>query len=209
MLLKNQIKYRFITFEGIDGSGKSTQAKMLYDYLCQCNIETCLTREPGGTKGAEEIRKILLSGSTAKWDGISETLLNFAARRDHILNFIQPQLNKGNIVICDRFTDSTTAYQAYGYEIDKKIVDQIKQIAIGKFEPDITFLIDLPCSKADERILKRGANNRYEAMTKKFNQNVHKGFKEVAQQNPSRIKTIDGLQSIGAIFKEIKNYLTI
>ena len=200
---------QFITFEGIDGSGKSTQAKMLYDFLNQCNIKTCLTREPGGTKGAEEIRKILLSGSTKKWDGVSETLLNFAARRDHIINFIKPQLKQGNIVICDRFTDSTMAYQAYGYEMDKKIVNKISQVAIDKFKPDITFLIDLPFNQAKKRILKRGSNNRYEAMSEKFNNNVYKGFKEIAKENPNRIKIIDGSRSIGVIFNEIKNHLTI
>lgn len=130
---------KFITFEGIEGSGKSTQTKLLHQYFLEQNIPAILTREPGGSKVAEEIRALLINGEIDKMDGICETLLNFAARRDHIEKLIKPALAKSEIVICDRFFDSTIAYQSFGQNVDLSIIKNVQNAAIGGFAPDITF----------------------------------------------------------------------
>ena len=197
------MKYKFITFEGVEGCGKSTQSKLLSNFLQEKNISHILTREPGGTKAAEEIRNVLINGSVNKLDGISETLLNFAARRDHIENLIKPQIKKGNIIISDRFFDSTTAYQGYGYQIDLDIINNIQQNSIGNFQPNITFLIDIDVNKTFQRIKNRPDNNRYEKMDLTFHQRIRNGFLEIAKNNQDRIIIIDGNNSIEAIHQKI------
>ena len=157
-------KYKFITFEGVEGCGKSTQSKLLANLLSKKNIANILTREPGGTETAEEIRKILVNGDVAKLDGTTETLLNFAARRDHIEKLIKPAMEKGSIVISDRFSDSTIAYQGYGHKVDLATIKSIQENSIGNFKPDITFLIDVEIESTTKRIANRPENNRYEAM---------------------------------------------
>lgn len=201
------IKYKFITFEGIEGSGKSTQTKLLWDYFKKLNIDMILTREPGGSKVAEEIRNLLVNGEVDKLDGITETLLNFAARRDHVEKLIKPALAENKIIISDRFFDSTYAYQGFGFGLDLDILENIKKIAIGDFAPDITFVIDMDVEIAMERIGQRASNNRYEKMNKEFHQRVRKGFLECAKNNPERIKIIDGTKSISQINQEIVNIL--
>ena len=197
------MKYKFITFEGVEGCGKSTQSKLLSNFLQEKNISHILTREPGGTKAAEEIRNVLINGSVNKLDGISETLLNFAARRDHIENLIKPQIKKGDIVISDRFFDSTTAYQGYGYQIDLNLIKNIQENAIANFKPDITFLIDIDVNKTFQRIKNRPDNNRYEKMDLEFHQRIRNGFLEIAKNNQDRIIIIDGNNSIEAIHQKI------
>ena len=198
---------KFITFEGIEGSGKSTQTKLLYQYFLEQNIPAILTREPGGSKVAEEIRLLLVNGDVDKMDGICETLLNFAARRDHIKKLIEPALAKGEIVICDRFFDSTIAYQSFGQNVDLQIIKTIQSSAIREFAPDITFLIDVAVDVAFERIKTRADNNRYEKMDKNFHQKVRQGFLEIAKNNPTRVILIDGNQSAIAIQNIIRSYL--
>lgn len=203
------MKYKFITFEGIEGCGKSTQSKLLFNFLQEKNIPAILTREPGGTKTAEEIRSILVNGDVDKLDGISETLLNFAARRDHITKLIKPALKEDKIIISDRFFDSTLAYQGYGHGEDLKIIKNIQQNSIGNFTPDITFLIDVDIEKTLERISQRSDNNRYEEMDLQFHKRVQNGFLEIAKENPKRFKIIDGTKSIEEIHREILGYLEI
>jgi dTMP kinase len=198
---------KFITFEGIEGSGKSTQTKLLFNHFNKINQPAILTREPGGTKVAEEIRNLLVNGDIGKFDGITETLLNFAARRDHVEKLIKPTLKAGKTVICDRFFDSTYAYQGFGYELDLALIENVKKLAINDFAPDITFLIDIDVEMAMERIISREDNNRYEKMDISFHQKVRKGFLEIAKNNP-RIKIINGAKSVPEIHYEIIGYLS-
>ncbi len=199
---------KFITFEGIEGSGKSTQVKLLHKYFLDKNIPAILTREPGGTKLAEEIRSLLVNGDVDKMDGVCEVLLNFAARRNHIEKLIKPALAKGEIVICDRFFDSTIAYQSFGQNVDLGLIQKVQEAAIGRFKPDITFLIDIDVEVAFERIKNRAENNRYEKMDKGFHQKVRKGFLEIAKSD-SRIVVIDGNLDEKEIHEEIVNKLIV
>jgi len=198
---------KFITFEGIEGSGKSTQTKLLHQYFLEQNIDAILTREPGGSKVAEEIRALLINGEIDKMDGTCEVLLNFAARRDHVEKLIKPALAKGEIVICDRFFDSTIAYQSFGQNVDLSIIKNVQNAAIGEFVPDITFLIDVDVEVAFERIKTRADNNRYEKMDRNFHQKVRKGFLEIAKNNPQRVVLIDGNQSANTIQDIIRSHL--
>ncbi len=200
---------KFITFEGIEGSGKSTQVKLLHQYFLEQKIPAILTREPGGSKVAEEIRSLLVNGEVDKMDGVCEVLLNFAARRDHLEKLIKPALAKGESVICDRFFDSTIAYQSFGQNVDLKIIQTIQSAAIGGFKPNITFLIDVAVDVAFERIKNRADNNRYEKMDKSFHQKVRQGFLEIARNNPERVVLIDGSQSEQKIHQAIKALLKL
>lgn len=194
---------KFITFEGIEGSGKTTQTKLLQQYFLNQKIEAILTREPGGTKVAEEIRSILIGGDVDKMDGICETLLNFAARRNHVEKLIKPALDSEKIVICDRFFDSTVAYQGFAEGVDLKIIQAIQKLAIGDIKPDITFLIDVDVDLAFNRIKARSDNNRYEKMDRQFHKKIREGFLEIAKNNKKRIVIINGEQEATKIHEEI------
>lgn len=194
---------KFITLEGVEGSGKSTQSKLLCQYFLEQKKLAILTREPGGTKLAEEIRNLLVNGDVDKMDGVCETLLNFAARRNHVEKLIKPALNRGEIVISDRFFDSTIAYQSFGQNVDLKTIESIQKAAIADFTPDITFLIDVDIEVSFERIKARADNNRYEKMDKNFHQKVRSGFLEIAKNNPQRVVVIDGRQSVEKIHQDI------
>jgi dTMP kinase len=159
----------FITFEGGEGTGKSTQAKILYDYFISNNVNTILTREPGGCDEAEEIRNLLVKGSIDKWDGLTEALMHNAARREHVMRVIKPALLKNKIVICDRFTDSTIAYQGIGQGVNKKFLTYIIKEVTENIIPNITFIFDMDIKNSLIRANKRD-NNRYE----KFDINFHK-----------------------------------
>lgn len=198
---------KFITFEGIEGSGKSTQAKLLQKYFLDKNIPAILTREPGGTKLAEEIRALLINGAVDKMDGVCETLLNFAARRDHLEKLVKPALARGEMIICDRFFDSTIAYQGFGQNVNLQIIENIKNAAIDDFKPNITFLIDMDVEMAFERIKARFENNRYEKMNQDFHQKVRQGFLEIAKNNP-RIVIVDGSKTEAEIHQLILKKLT-
>ncbi len=200
------MKYKFITFEGIEGCGKSTQTKILFNSLAQKNINAILTREPGGALASESIREILLSEKWPKLEAKTEIFLNFAARIEHIEKLIKPALNEGKIVICDRFFDSTLAYQGFGFGANLNMINEINKLAIGDFAPSITFLIDMPVDTAFERIKDRLSNNRYEKLGRDFHQRTRDGFLEIAAQNP-RIKRIDGTKSIEEISQIINSYL--
>jgi dTMP kinase len=198
---------KFITFEGCEGSGKSTQAKLLKEHLGRLGHKVILTREPGGTELAEEIRKVILSGNRIE-DTLTEFLLISAARRDHMLNKIKPALADGSFVICDRFFDSSLAYQGFARGLDLELMQSIKTLTIDGFQPDITFLIDIEPSLALERIQKfRSDNNHYDAMGINFHNSVRNGFLELAEQNPNRICVIDGNKSQEEVFETIINNL--
>jgi dTMP kinase len=192
----------FITFEGIEGSGKSTQSKKLYEFLCSKNLQVILTREPGGSLAGEKIRAILLDEEIEKLDAKTELLLNFAARIEHVEKVIKPALSEGKIVICDRFFDSSFAYQGAAFGLDFAEIEQIKNFAIGDFAPQITFLIDAKVETTFARIAMRSDNNRYEKLGLDFHQKVRTGFLQLAQKN-SRIKIINGENSVEEIFQLI------
>ncbi len=202
------MKHKFITFEGIEGSGKSTQSKMLHEFLLAKNYDALITREPGGVPSGELIRGILLDENIAKLEAKSEIFLNFAARIEHVEKLIKPALNAGKIVISDRFFDSTFSYQGYGFGVDLKLIEEVKNLAIENFAPDITFLIDVPVDTAFARIAGRDTNNRYEKFGKDFHQKTRDGFLQLAQNNP-RIAIIDGTKNIKEIAQEILNKIQI
>jgi len=202
------MKYKFITFEGIEGCGKSTQAKNLYDILIQKNIDATITREPGGTLASEKIRAILLDDNIEKLETKTEILLNFASRIEHVEKLIKPALSSKKIVICDRFFDSTFVYQGYGFGADLEVINNIKDIAIKDFSPDITFLIDIPVEIAFSRIKDRSSNNRYEKLDISFHQRTRDGFIAIAKKN-NRIKIIDGTKTINEIAQDINKILEI
>ncbi|MBO7483579.1 MAG: dTMP kinase [Alphaproteobacteria bacterium] len=197
----------FITFEGGEGAGKSTQIQMLKSTLETMGKEVLLTREPGGSKGGELIRPLLVSGE-ADWDAVSETLLFSAARRDHLTHKIWPALKEGKIVLCDRFSDSTLAYQGYGrgnnLEIQKVVTDLYKIVA-GDFEPDLTLILDIDPKIGLKRSCERTGNTekRFENMDFSFHENLRTGFLKIAQENPTRCHVIDANRSLDEIHQKI------
>ncbi|MBW7922335.1 MAG: dTMP kinase [Rubellimicrobium sp.] len=182
----------FITLEGIDGSGKSTQARLLAQALRDAGVAVTLTREPGGSPGAEAIRALLLTGDTGRWSPETEILLFFAARRDHLERVIRPALVAGQVVICDRFTDSTRMYQGATRGDLRGKVDALHDLMIGT-DPDLTLIIDMDPALALARGLARaGAEQRFEDMGLPFQQKVRAGYLELARAEPARCTVIDG-----------------
>ncbi len=192
---------RFITFEGGEGSGKTSHARRLADWLKEQGREVVLTREPGGTPGAEEIRKLLVQGEAARWQPMTEALLHFAARRDHVTKVIQPALARGAWVVSDRFTDSTMAYQGYGHGLGVEPIELLRKLVLGDFAPGLTLLFEVPAALGLERAGKRntaaaGADGRYESMGEAFHARVHDGFLAIARGEPERIAVIDSAKSV-------------
>ena len=190
----------FITFEGIDGSGKSTQARMLVDRL---GAQTLLTREPGGSEGAEEIRGLLLSGDTDRWSAETEILLFTAARRDHLEKTIEPALAAGTTVISDRFADSTRVYQGATRGDLRATVDQLHTLMIGR-EPDLTFIIDMDPAIALKRGLAReSGEDRFEDFGLAFQETLRHGFLALARDMPNRYVVIDGNRTPEQVASEV------
>ena len=195
----------FITFEGIDGSGKSTQSKLLYDALNDLGISVIQTREPGGSIGAEIIRSLLVSGDTDRWSAETEILLFTAARRDHLEKTIQPALTKNQIVICDRFVDSTRVYQGVARADLRQTVDELHSIIIKK-EPDITFIIDTDPEKSLTRGLARNSGeDRFEEFGLEFQKKLRNGFSELSKTEKSRCHLINGMRSKEEVSNDILN----
>lgn len=197
----------FITFEGGEGAGKSTQCRLLVEALTAQGHTCLLTREPGGSPGAEQIRSLLVQGDKDRWDTMTEMLLFMAARRNHLTQTIWPALQAGKVVICDRFLDSTVAYQGYGYGKNQKTIDDIYRVyhlIAGDFKPDLTFILDLDPVDGIRRSLSRTGNTeqRFESMDLTFHQNLRTGFLELAKNN-DRYYVIDALQSIDIIHRKI------
>jgi dTMP kinase len=183
---------RFITLEGGEGAGKSTQAKLLAAWLREHAIAVEITREPGGSPGAEEIRALLVTGETGRWDPLTETLLHYAARRNHMTTRIAPALASGRWVISDRFFDSTAAYQGFGQGVNAEIIDRLRQLTIGGFKPDLTLILDISAQTRRLRTLGRpGQEDRYERMTEAFHARVRDGFMAIARAEPERCVMID------------------
>lgn len=185
-------KGRFITLEGGEGTGKSTQVTRLVAALRKAGKTTIATREPGGSAGAEEIRALLVSGDTSRWDAVTEALLHFAARRDHLRRTIWPAIEASEWVVSDRFADSTMAYQGYGYGLGREVVETLYKATVGSFGPDLTLVLDLPVDLGLERARGRGGyETRYEAFDIGFHTRVRQGFLEIAETEPKRCVVID------------------
>ena len=183
---------RFITFEGGEGAGKSTQAKMLCDALNGAGIETLLTREPGGTFGAEAIRDLVLQGTSDRWSGMTELLLMYAARLDHIEKLIKPALERGVWVVSDRFADSSMAYQGYARGLGPDRVKAVHDAVMGGFTPDLTILFDIDPILAQKRVETRGEDlSRFDAESIDFHKTLREAFLEIATANSERIFTVD------------------
>lgn len=196
---------KFITVEGIDGSGKSTQIEFLYDYLTRNHFKVLVSREPGGTPLAEKIRELLLNESM---NIQTELLLMFAARADHFQRTIQPALAQGIWVLCDRFVDSTYAYQGYGRNMPIAEIELLEKMTIGNFKPDLTFLFDIPAEVATKRVFNsRTLLDRFEREKTAFFNAVRKGFLARAHYDPERIKIIDSTQEIMPIQTKLVEYL--
>ena len=196
----------FITFEGIEGCGKSTQALMLKDFLIKEGKNVFLTREPGGPKIAEDIREMLLSVNNKEMLPQTEVLLYMASRSQHTGEWIIPELEKGKIVISDRYYDSTFAYQGAARKIDGKLIDTIRRYATFGLVPDITFLVDLPEEIGLSRILKKDAD-RLEQESMEFHKRVREGFLDLAINEPERFIVLDGSKSIDEIHHDVINVI--
>ncbi len=194
---------RFITFEGGEGVGKTTQIELLAEALRQRKFDVATTREPGGSPGAEAIRELLLSGAVERWDGESEALLMVAARRDHLVATIWPALAAGRIVLCDRFADSTEAYQGFGRGVARARLAELHRLAAGDFAPDLTFVLDLPAAEGLARAARRGAVTRFERMPLDMHERLRQGFLEIARRETARCVVIDARREIGAIHADI------
>ncbi|MDO5613643.1 MAG: dTMP kinase [Paracoccus sp. (in: a-proteobacteria)] len=182
----------FISFEGIDGCGKSTQARLLADALRAEGRDVVLTREPGGAPGAEEIRRLLVQGAGERWSGETEALLFTAARRDHLERTIRPALDAGRVVITDRFTDSTRVYQGAARGELRDLVDRLHDLAIGIW-PDRTFVIDIdPATGLSRGMARGGVEDRFERLGLAFQEKLASGFRELAAAQPGRVRLIDG-----------------
>ncbi|MFY0691916.1 MAG: dTMP kinase [Paracoccaceae bacterium] len=198
----------FITFEGIDGSGKSTQSRLLADTLERAGHEVVLTREPGGAPGAEEIRRLLVEGDPDRWSPETEILLFTAARRDHLERTILPAIEAGKVIISDRFADSTRVYQGATRGDLRGLVDALHERMIGR-EPDLTLIIDMDPDAALERGLARGSGeDRFEEFGADFQHKLREGFLNLAQDFPDRTHVIDGNRESAEIAADVARIVT-
>jgi dTMP kinase len=199
------VRGRFITLEGGEGAGKSTQIKLLAPWLRERGLDVMQTREPGGATGAERIRELLVKGDTDRWTPIAETLLHYAARADHLDRTIRPALAAGRWVLCDRFADSTTAYQGYGHGVPLDVIDSLFKAVVGDTAPDLTVILDLPAEQGLQRAAGRaGQENRYEQMAVDFHRRLRDGFLTIARQNPQRCAVIDATGAPDAVQSHIQ-----
>ena len=194
------MKGKFITFEGCDGSGKSTQLKKLSEYLDAHGIPHIFTREPGGGKISEAIREILLSGKNMEMTDECEALLYAASRVQHLSDRVEPALSKGELVVCDRYVDSSLAYQASARGLGVEFIEKINSFALEKYLPDVTVFIDLTPEAAFKR--KHGAdeNDRLEQAGMAFHKRVYEGYKALSEKYPQRIVCVNGEQTPQEIF---------
>ncbi len=201
-------KAPFIVFEGGEGSGKSTQIEILYRKLLQGDIDVVSYREPGGTKGAEDIRELLVKGDRERWNPVTEALLMSAARADLVEKHILPQLEKGTWVLCDRFTDSTIAYQGYGHQLGAQAIEDLNRFTVGTLKPDLAFVFQINAELGLERAALRQAGvDRFERYDITFHQRVAEGYGDILKKNPETHVEINGLLDIDdisqIIFKEV------
>ena len=219
-MIKTQQKGAFITFEGGEGAGKSSLIKEIQNQLTSLyKLSTHVTREPGGSQGAETIRELLVQGDKEKWDRLTEVFLLSAARRDHLAKCIWPKLNQGTWVLCDRFFDSTCVYQGYAPEEDDKVslstIHNIGNMIFGNFKPNLTFILDvdpeigLMRSQKKLSTQKQGQKeDRFETMPLHYHQKVRAAFLDIAHKEPERCRVIDASQAPEEIFIETMQHIT-
>ncbi|MRG88153.1 dTMP kinase [Salinibacillus xinjiangensis] len=199
----------FITFEGVEGAGKTSIIEKVYELLQARGFKTIKTREPGGIEIAEKIRNVILDRSHTNMDGRTEALLYAAARRQHLVERVLPKLNEGYIVLCDRFIDSSLAYQGYARELGMDEVRQINEFAIQSCMPDLTLLLDINPQKGMERIWenKEREQNRLDLEGLNFHHKVYEGYQLLLKQFPNRIKRVDADQSLDEVLQSCMSYL--
>ena len=200
-------KTKFITIEGTEGVGKSTNIEFMLNYLHENSIDSIVTREPGGTENAEKIRDILLNSNNEQVPEIAELLLFFSARSFHVSNAIIPALKNGKSVICDRFTDATIAYQGYGRGFDISQINMLSSWVLADLKPDITILLDAPAEIGMQRTMNRGYRDRMESEDISFYERVRQGYLKLAIEQPNRFQVIDATQSLQEVQADIKNHL--
>ena len=201
----------FITLEGGEGAGKSTQSRRLKAALEDAGREVILTREPGGTPEAEKIRDLLVQRDGGNWTPMAECLLFFAARQMHVETLIKPALAAGKVVICDRFTDSTIAYQGYGHGFDLSMIQQVAALSLGDFKPDLTFILDLPVTDGLARSLKQkdvssgkeNTEDRFEKLQHDFHEKLRQGFLKIAAEDQERCVVVDATQNADDVYSVI------
>ncbi|GAB6053605.1 dTMP kinase [Magnetospira thiophila] len=201
---------RFITFEGGEGGGKTTQITRLREHLEARGISVLCTREPGGTEGGEAIRNLLVTGDPGRWDSITEALLNFAARHEHVIRKIIPALESGTWVLCDRFADSARAYQGFGQGMSAEHIELLYDLAVGDLKPDLTLILDLPVAEGLHRAIRQrgGDEDRYERMDLAFHQRLRDGFLEIARQHPQRCAVIDATADLDRVALDIRRQVS-
>jgi dTMP kinase len=193
---------RFITFEGGEGGGKSTQARRLAAHLAGQGLPVLLTREPGGSAGAEAIRRVLLEGQG--FDAVAEAMMMFAARREHVVATIRPALEAGVWVVCDRFADSTRAYQCHGQGVPGEVYAKLADLALEGLAPDLTLILDIPPAAGRARAMRRGAAaDRYERLDAGFHARVRAGFLAIAAAEPQRCAVLDAARPAETVFADI------
>ena len=199
----------FITLEGGEGAGKTTQQSLLAKALRAKGLEVLATREPGGSPGAEDIRRLLVEGEVGRWSPMSETLLLLAARNDHLARTILPALEKGTCVVCDRFSDSTVAYQGGGLELGADMVRELSGPVVGEMAPDLTLILDIEVEtglqRAETRVNGEAGTHiqRYERMDKEFHERMRQCFLDIAAQEPGRCVIIDAAQEMDKVHGDI------
>lgn len=202
----------FITLEGGEGSGKSTQIRLLADALRTMGRSVVTTREPGGTPEAEKIRDFLVKRDGGNWTPMAECMLLYAARQMHVENLIKPALSEGKIVVSDRFSDSTRAYQSFGHGLPLETIEQIDHLVLGGFKPDLTFILDLPVETGLARAGKRmnadqSQEDRFEKLGTSFHDRLRQGYLQIAQANPERCVVIDATRSIEKISTDLAKHV--
>lgn len=205
---------KFITFEGGEGSGKSTQLIRLAEWLTTQGVPVLTTREPGGAPSAEIIRTLLVEGAVDRWQPVTEVLLHYAARAEHLANTVRPALEQGTWVLSDRYSDSTIAYQGYGHGLNRDMIAKIHGPATGGMTPDLTVVLDIPVAEGLARAHGRAhAEDRYERMGDSFHERVREGFLHIARQEPNRCAIIDatlGLDEVASSILEcVKDRLAV
>lgn len=196
----------FITFEGGEGSGKSTQIKRLAARLKEQGCDVLVTREPGGTPEAEAVRALLVSGDVTRWTAKSEALLNYAAREQHLEQVIRPALSRGTIVLCDRFMDSTRAYQGHAGGCDPALIDALEAAIVGETRPVLTLIFDIDPERGLARAQARGdavAEDRYERKGLVFHTRLREGFRDILRRDPQRCRLVDASQDVDAVTKDV------
>jgi len=189
----------FISFEGGEGAGKSTQIRRLAERLQAAGHDIVVTREPGGSPGAEAIRELLVNGAPDRWSPVTETLLMYAARRDHVERVIRPALAEGKVVLCDRFADSTRAYQGAGGDAPASLIASLEEHVLSGTVPVLTLILDLPAQVGLQRAEARGGAARFESKGLEFHERLRAGYLEIARKEPERCVVIDADASLDAV----------